>query len=73
MVTVMCQRGYRRAQILLPPIAARLRCESCNEVRVFGSGPRFVARRVGAQRMTLAANAIGAWLLTLLAIEPHPS
>jgi hypothetical protein len=40
MVMITCRRCFRRAQIEMPPIGARLRCTACNEAQQFGTRPR---------------------------------
>jgi DNA-directed RNA polymerase subunit RPC12/RpoP len=57
---VVCRRCFRRAQIEMPPIGARLRCTSCNERQVFGTRPRQrreIGGRVSFERKAPAAKA----------------
>jgi hypothetical protein len=56
---VVCRRCFRRAQIEMPPIGARLRCTSCNERQVFGTRPRQrreIGGRVSFERKAPAAK-----------------
>jgi hypothetical protein len=35
-MVIVCRRCFRRAQIEMPKVGARLRCTSCQTVQVFG-------------------------------------
>ena len=49
-MVIVCRRCFRRSQIPMPPIGARLRCTSCQTVQVFGV----------ATRLSLSGNPVAA-------------
>jgi hypothetical protein len=55
---VTCAQCFRRAQIPLPPIGARLRCTGCGERQVFGTRPRRRREISGVTRFSARAPAL---------------